>query len=565
MPPDIGQGKAARKIAVAHLALARSQNTRAGVSGIHKKQSSLSGLLLWSFNPVFLFFKFNRYREEGKIFYVKGFFKKLLIVVVWTVIALGVYRCSAQLSGMDEDIVEDAEEKAEEIQTVSDQTVEVPQMLFDENVRILLMNQGYQSIYHTELHITSSEGMVITHDGEMADYGSDSEVVLRADDFQDDQMICISGKNGGRIQINNIERNNPAQYRGKLECYPEEEGIVVVNELLVEEYLYGVVPSEMPSTYPEEALKAQAVSARTYTYFHKQSYAYPEWRAHMDDSTAFQVYMNCEETSSAIKAVDETKNQVLTYEGEIVESFYYSTSSGYNGGARVWSDTASAADDYLIETGEEIYASNSEEGEQAYRQYIDQGNREDVECEEAWYRWNYVRSLEGNAIKVFLQKLYDLSQSQPETVRIRSRYLSSEQLPAEETVRDIRILNRRKSGMVAGIMIETEHFRVSVMSQHTIRQALCRAQDVVTKNDGSSYIMGDILPSAYFYIEKIYDNNEETGDNLKQVIIHGAGFGHGCGMSQNGAKGLADKGLTATQILAYYYNGSVKDIGVLNK
>jgi len=47
MPPDIGQGKAARKIAVAHLALARSQNTRAGVSGIHKKQSSLNRLLLW--------------------------------------------------------------------------------------------------------------------------------------------------------------------------------------------------------------------------------------------------------------------------------------------------------------------------------------------------------------------------------------------------------------------------------------------------------------------------------------------------------------------------------------
>ena len=56
MPPDIGQGKAARKIAVAHLALARSQNTRAGVSGIHKKQSSLSRLLLW-----------YKYRVEGKV------------------------------------------------------------------------------------------------------------------------------------------------------------------------------------------------------------------------------------------------------------------------------------------------------------------------------------------------------------------------------------------------------------------------------------------------------------------------------------------------------------------
>ena len=163
-----------------------------------------------------------------------------------------------------------------------------------------------------------------------------------------------------------------------------------------------------------------------------------------------------------------------------------------------------------------------------------------------------------------MQKLYTLSQLHPETVKIRSQYLASDQLPMEDAVRDIRILNRRKSGMVAGIMIETEHFRVSVTSQHAVRQALCGVQDVVTKNDSSSYIMGDILPSAYFYIEKIYDNNGEKGDNLKQIVVHGAGFGHGCGMSQNGAKNLADRGLTAAQILAYYYNGSIKDIGELN-
>lgn len=502
---------------------------------------------------------------------MKGFFKKLLIVAAWTMIAIGLYQCSVHLSGMEEDIVEDVEEQ-EEIQMISDEAPEkdttiesIPETLLDENVRILLMNRGYHGIYHTELHITCSEGMMITHHGETTEYEPASEVVLRTKDFEDDQMICIAGKNDGRIQINNIERNSPARYRGKLECYPTAEGIVAVNELTVEEYLYGVVPSEMPSTYPDEALKAQAVSARTYTYFHKQSYAYPEWRVHMDDSTAFQVYMNCEETPAAVRAVDETKNQVLTHEGELVESFYYSTSGGYNGGARVWNGTASAADDYLIETGEELYASGDEEGELAYQQYIDHGNEEDIEYHEAWYRWSYARPLEGKVVGTFLQKLYDLSLAQPDTVRIRSRYLSSDQLPKEGAVRDIRILSRRKSGMAAGIMIETEHFRVSVMSQYAIRQALGCAQDVVTKNDGSSYIMGDILPSAYFYIEKIYDNNGETGNNLKQIIIHGAGFGHGCGMSQNGAKNLADGGLTAAQILAYYYNGSIREIGELNE
>lgn len=146
---------------------------------------------------------------------MKGFFKKLLIVAAWTMIAIGLYQCSVHLSGMEEDIVEDVEEQ-EEIQMISDEAPEkdttiesIPETLLDENVRILLMNRGYHGIYHTELHITCSEGMMITHHGETTEYEPASEVVLRTKDFEDDQMICIAGKNDGRIQINNIERNSP--------------------------------------------------------------------------------------------------------------------------------------------------------------------------------------------------------------------------------------------------------------------------------------------------------------------------------------------------------------------
>lgn len=509
-------------------------------------------------------------RRNTKIFYVEGFFKKLLIVIVWIVIALGVYQCSVQLSDR-EPKADKAQEGGQGIRNIPKENSKaadreyVQKIPFDENVRILLMNQGFRGIYHTKLQITCSEGMTAIQDNEQTDFAQGSELILSAADAQEGQMIRIAGKNGGRLEIKNMGRNAPALYRGTLECYVTSQGIVVVNELPVEAYLYSVVPSEMPSTYPDEALKAQAVCARTYTYFHKQSYAYPEWRAHMDDSTAFQVYMNCQETQRAVDAVDATKNQVLTFEGEIVESFYYSTSSGYNGGARVWSDTASAAERYLIETGKDIYAAGSEEGEQAYQQYIDSGDAADVEYQEAWYRWNYDRPLEGEALKHFLQNLCDLSKSQPDMVKIRSRYQSSDQLVCENGIKDIRILSRERSGMAAQIMIETEQFRVSVTSQHAIRQALGCAQDVVTKKDGSSYIMGEILPSAYFYIEKIFDKNGESGDTLKQIRIHGAGFGHGCGMSQNGAKGLAERGLTAAQILAYYYNGEIQDVSGLRR
>ncbi len=55
----------------------------------------------------------------------------------------------------------------------------------------------------------------------------------------------------------------------------------------------------------------------------------------------------------------------------------------------------------------------------------------------------------------------------------------------------------------------------------------------------------------------------KAANTLKQIILHGAGYGHGCGMSQNGAKELAGRGLTAAEILAYYYNGEIKAVDMV--
>lgn len=496
-------------------------------------------------------------RRNLKRYLTKGF-----VVMIWITISLGVYQCGVNLPDKNDEINNHTmEEKGGEWQnTEPGESEKIP---LDEVIRILIMTQGFKGIYHSELKLTCDEGMLVENDGKVSELDSGSQYVLNAVDLSVGEHITISGKNGGRLQIGNLARNSEAKYRGKLDCYVEEAGIVVVNELSVEEYLYGVVPSEMPPSYPEEALKAQAICARTYTYFHKKSYAYPQWQVHMDDSTTYQVYMNCAEDARACRAVDDTKNQVLTYDDEIVESFYYSTSGGLNGGAGVWKNQPTADDAYLKETGNEIYASNDDEGEAAYKEYIDNGNPDDVEYGEAWYRWKYEKTLDVNGVKRMLGRLYDMSLSQPQNVRIRSQYLPSEKLGEEDAITDIRILNRRESGLVTAIMIETKHFRVSVMTQHTIRQVLGCAGDIVVKKDGASYVMGDILPSAYFYIAKENDNNGEDGNNLNQIIIYGAGLGHGCGMSQNGAKCLAERGLTAAEILAYYYSGSVKSVGEL--
>ncbi len=530
-------------------------------------KSSLSGLLFRMKSSVWRY-KAIQENRRGKIL-----LKKLITVFLWLILAAGIYWCNVSTQDkkeqerVEEDDTVKPKEAVKEREGETAQTEEISRTdALSDTIRVLIKTNGFQGIYHGELKVVCDNGLIVEHGETVKECAGGEEYVLDKSSFANaSEPVKITGKNQGTVRIVNLKRNAPVSYRGVLECYDTSEGIVLVNELNVEEYLYGVVPSEMPSSYPPEALKAQAISARTYTYFHKKSYAYPQWRANVDDSTSFQVYKNIEETAEAVLAVNETKNEILTYEGEVIESFYYSTSGGYNGGARVWSELQTLADEYLFETGEELFAKNNAKGEDAYQNFIDNGNPSDAEFGEAWYRWQYDKSLEGEACRKFLKHLYDLSKLQPQKVRIRSQYLSKEKLLEEGMIEDIRILNREKSGLVTGLLIKTPNFMISVKTQHTIRQALGMAGDTLVKKDGAQYTMGDVLASAYFYIEKRYgntgdDKNAESGDTLKGIVIHGAGLGHGCGMSQNGAKCLANQGFTAYEILAYYYNGAIKSV-----
>ena len=104
-------------------------------------------------------------------------------------------------------------------------------------------------------------------------------------------------------------------YRGSIELIKGENGILVINEVLLEEYLYAVVPSEMPASYPLEALKSQAVCARTYAYDKMCRAGLPAYGAHVDDSAAFQVYNNIEENADTTRAVKETAGLALFTKG----------------------------------------------------------------------------------------------------------------------------------------------------------------------------------------------------------------------------------------------------------
>ena len=120
-------------------------------------------------------------------------------------------------------------------------------------------------------------------------------------------------------------RRGREDYRGKLEISRATASLQLVNTVGLEAYLLGVVPGEMPKDWPLEALKAQAVAARTYALASlvkgKPFDLYSDWRS--------QVYYGVDsESPGTTRAVRETRGQILTYEGKPAQTFYFSSSGG---------------------------------------------------------------------------------------------------------------------------------------------------------------------------------------------------------------------------------------------
>lgn len=123
-------------------------------------------------------------------------------------------------------------------------------------------------------------------------------------------------------------------YRGKLIVKNINGGLTVINDVGLEDYIKGVVPSEMPSSWEMEALKAQAIAARSYALANLGKQA--KYGYDLKDNTEDQAYNGAgAETDRTNKAVDETEGLVLTYDMKII-SAYYSASAGGMTNTNAW-------------------------------------------------------------------------------------------------------------------------------------------------------------------------------------------------------------------------------------
>lgn len=414
-----------------------------------------------------------------------------------------------------------------------------------ENIRVLLKNNEGTSYDMDKVTVTADVDYTVKQKEGTASHKKGEKVTFSKDTVK--EPIVISTGRKGRLQIEGLKRQQGVPwYRGELELSAGDNGIRVINELSLEEYLYSVVPSEMPAEYSPEALKAQAVCARTYAVQQMKNQRLAKEGAHVDDSVSFQVYNNLQEDERAVQAVQATKNQIVTYQGKAVTTYFFSASCGSTSGMKdVWFTKKDVA--YLPSQIQTVPQSRRDLSKEDDFISFMKESVQTVDNTSPWYRWETTISAENikKSIEKNIANRYAVNKTQIQT-KSKDNIWQSRPVESVGDIKNITVKQRGEGGVVSIIEIEGTKNTVQVYTEYNIRLLLAGVNTIYKRQDKQEVTGLTLLPSGFFYLEK-------KGDSY---VFRGGGYGHGVGMSQNGANTMAKQGKTYSDILTFYFPGT---------
>jgi stage II sporulation protein D len=290
------------------------------------------------------------------------------------------------------------------------------------------------------------------------------------------------------------------KYRGLLELASISGQIRLVNIVYMEDYLKGVVPLEIGPTPKEqiEAIKAQAVAARTYSMAHLGQYG-EESGYDLKSSIVDQLYGGVAAENDLVnEAVEATTGQVTVYQGNMISAYYHSTCGG-------------ATDDI-----EDIWDKQA-------MPYLRMVHDEDACRISKYFTWE--ERFTGEQLVLRLKQYLEQERGSEADISV---------------ITDIRIAGRTPGGRVSSITFETPEGHY-VFDKEKVRWVVRRSDDPKA-----------ILRSANFTV----DLKRNGRGQVTEVVFKGHGYGHGVGMCQMGARGMAEKGVAFDSILSLYYQGA---------
>ena len=183
------------------------------------------------------------------------------------------------------------------------------------NIRVLL--KGTQKEYgRSRIAVQGTKLYYTVQDGRIEPHKAGSKIFVEP--AQVKKRLVLYGEGGNEWKID----GGSYGYQGTMEITNRNQKLYLVNELPLQNYLYGVVPGEMSASSSLEALKAQAVCARSYSLQQMAGKRMAEYGAHVDDTVAFQVYGTQPRSAATDRAVNETKDQVLMYKGKLAADLF---------------------------------------------------------------------------------------------------------------------------------------------------------------------------------------------------------------------------------------------------
>lgn len=420
------------------------------------------------------------------------------------------------------------------------------------NIRVLLLAEGGTN-YRSEVYVKSDAGVKVRC--------GEKEEVLAAGTLisagtylagqTDGTLVVRPEQENGLIFLCDAAGNAVSNgYPGAIEVRSYAEGYTVVNDVPFETYLCAVVPSEMPSSYAPEALKAQAVCARSYAYIQLLRADLAEYGAHINDSTSYQVYNKTAATEAAKQAVYGTAGKLLLYEGKPVEAYYFSTSMGYTDTAEVWNVADMAPYGYLKSAclnrdGAGVDLSD----EETFRSYIRQ-KAEGYDSDVKYYRWFATADYREKTQEIN-QILLARKAAVPGNIRCfaagedaEETEVTAQTLEGYGRLVGISVQERSRAGAILTLALQYEKGSVLVKNEYNIRKVLGAGVGKMVYADSTESTGVTMLPSAFCSIAV-----QEDGT----AVLSGGGYGHGLGMSQNGANGMAKAGMNYEEILQYFY------------
>lgn len=348
--------------------------------------------------------------------------------------------------------------------------------------------------------------------------------------------------------LNLTKVGNTKKYRGAIGL-GGTTGITPFNILDIESYLYGVVPGEMSASWPAEALKAQAVAARSIAIYQYNRYTASGYN--VVDTTSTQVYGGyTKEDSRTNAAVDATRGETIKYNGKTAEALYFSTSGGMTESAvNVWGShipyLVGVSDSYETEPAQAAWSRNitlADLDACLANQGVNIGSAQGIQI--------VSRTPSGRVQEMKVLGTVGSYSLTLEKVRtffssaaggsLKSRLFNlGDNSTGGNTVATSKVVIQSETGLIEvasnGLMATDGNNLTILDGQVAVQTANGQTTLTVGDNDQGSSTGG----------ETVWGN----------FTIYGEGFGHGVGMSQSGAKGMAKAGYNYKQILQHYYTG----------